>query len=394
MYFLISYRVTKKYIILKKRLKEKKNIDIFIGMENTGIKTGKSVYDPLVSRIRKTIEAGKVGPGQLLGSEYDMARETGLSRVSVRRAIGRLVKEGLLERRPGRGVFVREAHVATRMIQIIVPDLKWDRCVKTVQGIKSAAGKYGAFCQIYDAHDNLDMDIEIIRRLPETRADGAIIIALHEPKFAQVMYELHVRNYPFVLVDQRIRDLDIPSVVADNYGGGYKIGQELIKLGHRRIGYVGMLRPHTGRERSEGMRDAVLDAGLPFDRSLIMDIEDVENVSDWRERLYKYTQRLLSRPDRPTAVLFMADNPAMIGYRAVKDLGLRIPEDVSVVGFDDDAAGQWVDPSLSTVSQQPDHIGKTALETLLKRISNPDDPVEHQVIPTIWIPRASIGPVK
>jgi DNA-binding LacI/PurR family transcriptional regulator len=323
-----------------------------------------------------------------------MVRKTGLSRVSVRRAIGQLINEGLLERRPGKGVFVRETHVATRMIQLVVPDLTWDRCVKTVRGVKTAAHKHGTLCQIYDAHDNLDMDIEMIRKLPDSPADGAIIIALHEPKFAQVMYELHVRNYPFVLVDQRIRDLDIPSVVADNYGGGYKIGQELIKLGHRRIGYVGILRPHTGRERFEGMRDAVLDAGLPFERSLIMDIEDVENVSDWRERQYNYTRRLLSRPDRPTAIFFMSDSPSMIGYRAIKDLGLRIPEDVSVVGFDDDTASQWVDPPLSTISQQAEHIGKTALETLLKRISNPDDPVEHQVIPTVWIPRASIGPAK
>jgi GntR family transcriptional regulator, arabinose operon transcriptional repressor len=335
-----------------------------------------------------------VSPGQLLGSEHDMARETGLSRVSVRRAIGQLVGEGLLERRPGRGIYVRESHVATRMVQIIVPDLKWDRCIKTVQGIKSAANKSGAFCQIYDAHDNLDMDIEVIRKLPETNADGAIIIALHEPKFAQVMYELQVRNYPFVLVDQRIPDLEISSVVADNYGGGYTIGQELVKLGHRRIGYAGIKRPHTSRERVEGMRDAVLDAGLPFDRSLIMDIEDIEMVSDWRERLYKYTQRLLTRPDRPTAIFIMSDSPAMVSYRAIKDLGLRIPDDISVVGFDNDAAGQWVDPPLSTIDQQAEKIGKAALEILMKRIADPNATVVHRVIPTMWIPRGSIGPAK
>jgi DNA-binding LacI/PurR family transcriptional regulator len=326
--------------------------------------TGSPVSQPLIESIRKSVKSGQTRPGQFVGSEYDMAREHGLSRSSVRSAIGRLVDEGLVERRPGKGVFVRAPHVATRMVQIIVPDLKWDRCVKTVQGIKAAAGKSGASCQIYDAHDSLDMDIEIIRNLPETHADGSVIIALHEWKFAQVMYELHTQKYPFVLV------------------------------GHRRIGYVGMLRPHTGRERVEGMRDAVLDAGLPFDRSMIMDIEDVENVSDWRERQYKYTQRLLSRPDRPTAVFIMSDSPAMISYRAIKDLGLRIPQDVSVVGFDDDTAGQWMDPPISTVSQQPDLIGKTAVEVLLKRIADPDGPAEHREIPTVWIPRGSIGPAK
>ncbi len=360
-------------------------------MDNTSIKTGIAVYEPLLKRIRQSIRSGKLVPGAFVGSEHEMSRETGLSRVSIRRAIGRLVDEGLVERRPGKGVFVREAHVATRMIQLVVPDLKWDRCVKTVQGIKSAASQCGVFCQIYDAHDSLDMDVEMIRRLPESQADGAIILAMHERKFSQAMYELHTRNYPFVLVDQRIQELDIPSVTADNYGGGYQVGQELIKLGHRRIGFVGLLRPHTGRERMEGLRDAVIDAGLPFDRSLVLDIEDEENISDWRERQYRYTQRLLNRPDRPTAIFFMSDSPAMVSYRAIKDLGLRIPQDVSVVGFDDDEAGRWMDPPLSTVDQQAQEQGRAALEILLKRIADPQRPVEHRLVPTVWTPRRSVG---
>jgi len=296
-----------------------------------------------------------------------------------------------VERRPGKGVFVRDPHVATRVIQLVVPDLAWDRCVKTVQGIKTAAGKCGAICQIYDAHDNLDMDVEMLRRLPESRADGAIIIAIHERNFVLAMYELAKRNYPLVLVDQQIKDLDIPTVIADNYAAGYRVGQELIKRGHRRIGFIGLLHPHTSRERMEGLRDAVLDAGLPFDRSLVIDIEQKENVSDWRERQGRYIQAMLKRSDRPTALFFMSDTPAMVGYQTIKSLGLRIPEDVSVVGFDDDEPGKWVDPPLSTVNQQVQEQGRRALELLLKRIANPKGAVEHSRVETVWVPRGSVA---
>ena len=362
-------------------------------MGNTGINTGSTVYEPLLVRLREQIQTGRVGPGEYLGSEYDMVRQTGLSRVSVRRAIGHLVKEGLVERRAGKGLFVRAADRATRTIQIVVPDLTWDRCVKTVRGIKAAAQRQGIFCQIHDAHDNLDMDIDMIRRLPERHSDGAIIIGLHERKFTPVLYELHANNYPFVLIDQQLEDLDIPTVLADNYGGGYHVGLELMQRGHFRIGFIGMFRPHTGRARMEGLRDAINDAGFSFDRSLAIDIEGEEDVSDWRKRQYRYTQDLLKRKDRPTAVFIQSDATAMVSYRAIKDLGMKIPDDVAIVGFDDDPASQWLDPPLATVSQQAELIGKTAVDLVRRRLENPEGPAEHKVIETVWVPRESAGKV-
>jgi len=250
--------------------------------------------------------------------------------------------------------------------------------------------------QIYDAHDSMDTDIEIIRNLPRSAADGAIIVAFHHRGFAGVLYELHREGYPFVLVDMRLADADVPSVVADNYGGGYRVGQELVRRGHRRIGYIGTLNAHTIRERLDGLRDAVNDAGLPFDRSLAVDLLDADGekiTGDWRERVCQRTRELLRRDDRPSAVFFSCDSQAMVGYRAIKELGLRIPKDLSVVGFDGDEAGEWLDPGLTTVSQQAERMGSEAVAMLTKRLArrNGSGEAAHRVVETVWVERESVA---
>ncbi|NLX07826.1 MAG: substrate-binding domain-containing protein [Phycisphaerae bacterium] len=354
------------------------------------------MYWPLVERLRGRIREGELGPGQMVGSETGMATQTGLSRKSVRRAVEQLIGEGLVERRPGKGVFVREPRTSTRQVQIVVPSVTWDRCARIVQGAKRAGQEDGVCFQIYDAHDSMDTDIEIIRNLPRSAADGAIIVAFHHRGFAGVLYELHREGYPFVLVDMRLADADVPSVVADNYGGGYRVGQELVRRGHRRIGYIGTLNAHTIRERLDGLRDAVNDAGLPFDRSLAVDLLDADGekiTGDWRERVCQRTRELLRRDDRPSAVFFSCDSQAMVGYRAIKELGLRIPKDLSVVGFDGDEAGEWLDPGLTTVSQQAERMGSEAVAMLTKRLArrNGSGEAAHRVVETVWVERESVA---
>ena len=216
------------------------------------------------------------------------------------------------------------------------------------KGAQVIGAERGLHTQVYDAHGQLDLDVEMLRRLPNGPTDGAIIISLHHRKFTEVLVELKATGYPFVLVDQRLHDVEVPTVEIDNYGGGYLVGQKLAELGHRRVGFLGPMNLQVIRDRMDGFRDATLDAGLLFDRSLIVDLGG-EGVADWLNIRLRATQEavtaLLSRPDRPTAVFDgSGDIPPFI-YRAVKQLGLRIPEDVSVVSFDDSAKfSQFLEP--------------------------------------------------
>lgn len=365
-----------------------------VSMSGTGIKTSSKVYRPLIDQIHRSIGSGALRPGQLIGSEYELARQASISRMSVRRAMDQLVAEGLVERRPGKGVYVRDTVTSTRLVQVVVPSMSFDQCVQIAQGAQALGMDRGVQLQVYDAHARMDWDIQVIRQLPKSAVQGAIIASWHHPRFAEVLYELKRVDYPFVLVDERLHDIDVPSVLVDNHGGGYRVGQELIAAGHRRIGFIGNFAADTVRARLEGLRDAVNDAKVPFDRSLAIDLKMDDPDGDWPAAIARATIELMRRPDAPTAIFYSDDQTAAHGFKALKSLGLRIPEDVSVVGFDDNPLCQWLDPTLSTVRQPSREMGQVALEMLLQRMIDPRRPAEHRVLPTQWVGRESIAPPK
>jgi LacI family xylobiose transport system transcriptional regulator len=326
----------------------------------------------------------------MLGTEIDLGRQSGLSRVSVRRAIDRLMSKGLVERRAGKGIFVRSPEAAVRTIQIVVPNLQFDQCVQIARGAQEFGRSRGAQVQIYDAHGSMAQDIEVIRRLPDSRSDGAIIVFLQHPDFAQALYSLKAVDYPFVMVDSKLQDLAVPSVTSDNYAGGYAVGQNLVALGHTAIGCIGWLSARTVQARFDGLRDAVIDAKLPFDRSMVLDLGVEDPIGDWAAAIEGAVRTLLTRPDRPTAIFFGSDEVAIQSYRVIRQLGLSIPGDLSIVGFDDSSLCQLVDPPLATVRQSSSQMGQVAMEILLSHISG-DRTVVSRTLPTAWVPRGSIA---
>ena len=363
--------------------------------ESTSIDSGASIYIALAERLRRSIAEGEYQPGQLLGSEHEMARQQNISRMTVRRASNILVNEGLLERRPGKGLYVRANHVSTRLVQVIAGNLGWETCMQVSRGVQTSAKEMGIQVQLYDAHGDAELDLEVVRQLPAGPARGAVIVSLHNASFNEVVYGLKLKNFPFVLVDQRLHDIDVPSVMADNYSGGYQAGTALLKLGHQRIAFIGDLVANTVQDRLNGLRDAISDAGLPFDRSLVGDlVTEKDRLGDWSARVDECVRSVMSRPKPPTAIFCSCDAVARSAYRALAALGLRIPDDISVIGFDDDPLAEWLTPGLTTIRQPFPEMGQVALDLLGTRMSNPHSPAEHRVLPVALIQRGSIARVR
>jgi LacI family transcriptional regulator len=202
---------------------------------------------------------------------------------------------------------------------------------------------------------------------------------------------LESKGFPFVLVHQRLHDIDVPSVTSDNAGGGYRVGKALVEQGHRKIGFIGDLVAGSVQDRLAGFRDAIGDAGLPFDRTLVADlVEDKNRLGDWTARTEECVQQVMGRPNPPTALFCSCDAIARSAYRALTAMGLTIPADVSVVGFDDDPLAEWVAPAITTVRQDFQGMGKAAMDLLCQRIADPSAPVEHRVMPVQWVQRESV----
>lgn len=352
-----------------------------------------SIYLALADRLRSAIVGGEYKPGDLIGSEHELAREGNISRMTVRRASELLVNEGVLERRPGKGLYVaQKQHTGIDLIQVIAGHLTWEPCLQVARGVQMAARERGIQVQLYDAHGDESLDMRVVRDLPHSPARGAVIISTHSPAFNEAMYGLKAEGFPFVLVDQRLRDIEVPSVTSDNYSGGYQAGQALIQASHTRIAFIGDLIASTVQERLDGLRDALGDAGLPFDRSLVSDlVVDQDRLGDWSSRVDESFAKLMAQPQAPTAVFCSCDAVARSVYRAAGRMGLQIPTDISVIGFDDDPLAEWLTPPLSTVRQPFREMGRVAVQLLGDHMVDANRAIEHRVLPVELISRGSVA---
>lgn len=196
----------------------------------------------------------------------------------------------------------------------------------------------------------------------EDRVDGVILLS---PTNADIyLMELKKRKIPFVILDNQQRNPTVPSVIVNNYKGGYDATKHLIELGHTQIAHIRGSEPLlSSRERERGFLAALEEAGLePF--SIEQGIFSITSG-------YEIAKRWMESGQLPTAV-FAADDFIAFGIiDAFKNEGIRIPRDVSVVGFDDQIYSKEFHPSLTTVRQPVEKIGRQGVEMLLKLIEEP-----------------------
>lgn len=177
-------------------------------------------------------------------------------------------------------------------------------------------------------------------------------------------------HLPVVMLDHFIPGIELPTVVPDNFAGAYSMTQYLIEMGHQRIGFIrGPSKYWTLGERQAGYMLAVQRAGLAssWDPELIP-----PRISRGDEKGYGEMQRLLDMADPPTAVFAVSDKAAVGAYRAALDRGLTIPDDISIVGFDDIETAQLLNPSLTTVQTPGETMGQVAFDRLLDLVDNND----------------------
>lgn len=193
----------------------------------------------------------------------------------------------------------------------------------------------------------------------EDRVDGVILLS--PTREDEYVMELKKKKIPFVLLDNQLRGSPAPSVIVDNYKGGYEAAKHLIGLGHTRIAHIaGPEWFLSSTERERGFRDALAEAGLePF---------AVERASFEIPAGYAIARRWIDEGRLPSAV-FAADDYIALGVAdALKNEGLRVPRDLSIVGFDDQNVASGFRPMLTTIRQPAELIGRHGVELLLKWI--------------------------
>jgi LacI family transcriptional regulator len=269
----------------------------------------------------------------------------------------------------------------SHVIGLLVPGLNTGYIGEVVIGIDDELANASYDLMLYTTHRRTDEAAQIAA-LTRGLADGLLLVLPRNPGAYGAM--LRQRGFPHVLIDhQGIKDIS-PAVAATNERGSYDATRYLINLGHRRIGFItGNMDLGCAQDRLAGYRRALDEHAIAFASELVWqgDFHQPEG--------YSGAQALLSLSEPPTAILASNDVMAFGVMEAARDRGLRIPDDVSIVGFDDIPQAANVNPPLTTVRQPLRQMGTEAARLLLKRIGDPKLPDECIELPTELVVRCS-----
>jgi len=270
----------------------------------------------------------------------------------------------------------------SRSVGVLVSDLRNVFYAELASGIGAEARAHDRTLVLVDLRGNGADELEAAEVLVASRVSGVIAT----PVSRELSGFLSRIGVPLIEVDRRFDAEATDAVVVDNRAAARDTTTRLLAAGHQRIALlIDETEWTTGVERQRGYLDAMAAHRIRVDDSLIVQ-------AGWdAEEAMAAAQRILSRTDRPTAV-FAANNVLTEGtWRAAAALGLRIPEDVSLAGFDDAPWMTMVEPGVSTRFQDAGALGATAMRALLERIDAPDAPVRTIVMPTRFVDRGSIA---
>ena len=248
---------------------------------------------------------------------------------------------------------------ATAVIEVVFQVLDSPWALEIVRGISEAAAPRGLAVAVSEMHGQLVPDEAWTRDVLARRPTGVVAVSANLTRLQ--IRQLASRAIPMVILDPSGEPThDTPSVGATNWNGGLVAARHLLELGHRRIGMInGPVELLCCRARLDGYRAALDAAGVPPDPDLI------RTAPLYMPDGVVAATALLQIPDPPTAIFAANDLQALGAYEAARRAGLRVPEDLSVVGFDDLPLGQWVGPQLTTVRQPLLKMGMAAAELVL-----------------------------
>jgi LacI family transcriptional regulator len=267
----------------------------------------------------------------------------------------------------------------TNVIGLVVTDLEQSFCLNVVRGVHQAIEELDYDLLVYTGGRSRDRSWVVRERqyvslLNGSITDGIIVVTPTAETFTT--------HYPLVAVDPHLDSTNFPAVIATNRIGALSAMEHLRSLGHRRIGFIGG-RPdlQSAIRRLQGYKDSLRQANIPLDPNLIQ-------IGDFtQETGYVCAQKLLALPVRPTAIFAANDKSAIGAIEAITDFGLKVPDDISIVGFDNIDEASYVHGGLTTVDQFITDMGRVAVEMLINLIQN--KPLENHIyrMPTKLIVR-------
>jgi len=324
----------------------------------------------------------------------DVAKRAGVSQMTVSRVVNgsalvgaetrARVEEALAETGYMPNMLARSLRSKrSDTIALLLPDMTNPFFTELAHGVEAAAREHSVTMILANSDENEDEEVRLIRVLLQRQVDGLLVVPAGSGDAALRL--CRTQGVHLVCVDRRPQDPDVDVVRADSEGGTIELGRMLVGLGHRDMAILtGPASTMTAATRATAFRHALVEeAGLP-EPPVFVGTFSIEGG-------HAATLEAMAGTPRPTA-LFAANNFIALGaLRALRELDLRVPEDVAVVGFDDLPEAMVMFPFITVAAQPAFEIGRQSVVMLLDRLADPDRPFEEVVLPTELVVRESSG---
>jgi DNA-binding LacI/PurR family transcriptional regulator len=343
-------------------------------------------YILVEKKIRQAIKNKEIV--DKLPGERTLAKEFGYSYMTIRKAVDNLVAAGILYKLPTKGTFVADRKTGKKKTKIIgyfldssiVAGLTSPYYSLIFNSLEKQATKHG-YSLIFFSDIGGPNTLQNMNNI-----DGVIISCF--PRIENIVHDVN-QHVPVVVMDNSSSDKTIPSVIIDNFNGIIKSVDYLCSLGHRRIGFMrGLEDSDVGKNRNAGYMNGLSKHGLTFNEKLVF-------RGDYSfESGAKGADYFLSLKKPPTAIICANDAMAIAAIRQLVQRGLNVPDDISVIGFDDIPVVSQIHPALTTLAAPIDKITETAFSLLVSLMNGEKTESKHIALPAEIVIRDSCATVK
>lgn len=352
----------------------------------------------VTQELRRRILTAQYAAGQRIPPERELLEEFGCSRLTVAKAMAPLVAEGLIARHQGRGTFVTGAtsHTVHRgpvgrangrptargnVIKYLSPGQESsvrgsrDDVLGGLHAVLDGAGYHVSV----DFYSSLDEHLRCLERMRDPQIAGVVLWPAPAPRTVALIESLIAGSVPLVLIDTYLPGVDCDFVVTDNIEGAAGMVGHLAGLGHRRLCYLTEPTQRTSlRDRLAGFLRGMVEAELPIDDGSVVRVDLDCLRGEGSGKLVPVLKTLLARPAPPTALFASHDYLAIAIRQCLAELGVRVPQALSVAGFDGIEASSFGTPALTTVEQDFRSMAMDAARILMERFDGRPAPLRHQ----------------
>lgn len=331
-------------------------------------------YMKVSSYFEELIKSGEISPGEKLISENEIVEKFNVSRHTVRQALMQLENAGLIFKKQGIGTFrsLNEPNKESKNIAVLTTYISNYIFPTIISGIEEVLSSQGYTLTLFNTNNEKYKEKEYLNKIINSDVAGLIVeptMSAEENVNLELYKELENNNLPYVMINAKYDELNPAYVVIDDVEGGYVLTKYLIQMGHRSIASIFKNDDLQGINREAGYIKALCEYEIPVND----DYMGKYGTKEAEFFPYDFAFKLLRREDRPTAIVCYNDQIAFCVLQAIRDLGLKVPEDISIVGYDDSDIATTSEVKLTTIRHPKYEMGKRAARYLINMIEKNEE---------------------